>query len=87
MHPCLQEKALEKLDSSIGILYKIIEGNGADGLNTRVALLSQRVDMLIKRIDDIPSPSRLKTYAFLGGGATSFIMTCMFFAYKIWGIK
>lgn len=66
MHGCIQEKSLERLERAIDKLYVVIEGNGSDGLTTKVALL-------IKAMDDIPPPGKLKAYAFFGGGSVAFL--------------
>ena len=75
-HSCIQEKTLERLERAVDKLYKIIEGNGSDGLNTRVALL-------IQAVDNLPSPAKLKAHAFFGGGIVAFISFLGVIVWKI----
>lgn len=55
-----QEKASERL-------FKIIEGDDQSGG------LASSVVVLIQKIDQIPSPGKIKMYALLGGGAAIFM--------------
>jgi len=54
-------KRQEAIDVKLGKLFKILEGNGENGIVTRMALVEAT-------IASIPSPGVLKAYAFICGG-------------------
>ena len=53
---------LTNIESLLNKIFKVLEGNGGEGLVTTVALHSQKME-------DIPSPGNLRWYAALGGSA------------------
>jgi hypothetical protein len=70
---------LTNIESLLNKIFKILEGNGGEGLVTKVALVEQRVE-------DIPSPNKLKFFAAMGAGiTTSFGLLCWLIYYFIRG--
>lgn len=70
-------RRLSNMESLLGKIFKVLNGNGNEGLVTTVALHSQK-------IEDIPKPTQLKWYAGIGGGiATSFGLLCWLIYYLI----
>jgi hypothetical protein len=71
---------LTNIESLLNKIFKILEGNGDQGLITRVALNSQT-------IDNLPTPSKLKWAAGIGGGAVTIIGLVFFLiAHSIKGL-
>lgn len=85
MEPCIQEKTIERLEKATDKLFLIVEGNGQNGLNTNVAVLNKQIEWLIQRIDDLPTPNKLKAYAFFGAGSVAFLCFVGVIVYKILG--
>lgn len=68
---------LTNIETLLNKIFKVLEGNGGEGLVTTVALHSQK-------IEDIPKPTQLKFFALVGGGiATSFGLICWLVYYFI----
>lgn len=68
---------LTNIESLLDKIFKILEGNGKAGLVTKVALVEQRME-------DIPSPGKLKFFAAMGAGImTSFGLLCWLVYYFV----
>ena len=55
---------LTSIETLLNKIFKILEGNGNEGLVTKVALVEQKVE-------DLPKPTQLKFFAMIGGAAVS----------------
>lgn len=56
---------ITSMETTLSKIFKILNGNGGEGLVTKVALHEQK-------IEEIPSPSNLRWYAGIGGGVVTF---------------
>lgn len=56
---------IENIEILLAQIFKVLNGNGTEGLVTKVALHEQK-------IKEIPSPTNLRWYAAVGAGAMTF---------------
>lgn len=68
-----------EIKATVQLILKVLNGNGAEGLCTKVALHQQRMD-------DMPSPTQLKVYAAAGGGAMMAFALIVAGALKLSGV-
>lgn len=57
---------LEKMEKNIEKILVILNGNGKNGILTRIALNEQK-------LENYPSPRTLKLYALMSGGSVGFV--------------
>ena len=64
-------KQLKRIEGMVADIFKVLNGNGEDGLKTKQRLTEQKVNLII---ENLPSNASLKWHAAIGGCAGIFVL-------------